>query len=148
MQRPYGHKQMCVIHTHIPASTLPMYRNADTHTQTHTLCSHHPPASTKRSAGMPHTPPICTHRHMQSLAIHVPQDIEQPLPDADTASTAFPLASVEFLSTLLCLPSNLPGRSYSREKIKLPRLPLHTSYTAAKSHMQVSCSTGLWTFKL
>lgn len=42
----------------------------------------------------PRTPRVGTHRHVQSLAIHVPQDTEQLLPDADTASTAFPLESV------------------------------------------------------
>lgn len=60
MQRPYGHKRMCVSkrYAHIPASTTRMHLNADELT----LHSHNPQMSTKRSTGTPHAPTwyLCT----------------------------------------------------------------------------------------
>lgn len=75
--------EVCIrkIHTHIPVSTPPTYLN------THTLHSYHPLISTMCSMGMLLAPPsICT--HMQSLAICVPQDSQQLLPDAEGAIAA------------------------------------------------------------
>lgn len=135
---------MCMIHTDVLVSTPPMYLSADTHT----LRSHHPPVSTKRRAGIPHAPPVLVHTGTCSHLLSMCPRIQSNCFQMQTVPLLLVLWSLWFLSIVLCLPSNLPGRSCSREKIKLPHLPPHTSYTAAKSHTQVTCSTDLWTFKL
>jgi len=56
--------------------------------------------------GMLHAPlSICTHVHTRSLAIQVLQDIQQLLPDAETASTGFPFFGVHSASFCSPLPS-------------------------------------------
>lgn len=109
--------------------------NVCKHRHAHTLHSYHPLRSTKHSMGMLHVPPgICTHTHTRNHLLSMCPRIYsncfqmQRLPLLVFLSLEF----VVLLSILLCLPSNFPGRSYSRGENKLPHLPLCTSCTLTR----------------